>query len=169
MRYTFCVLQVVLLSHSSQATRLTPSCRCLSYRPCWPSASEFRHLESQLSSPLIKPTPPASACYPTSNPSANCSAIQEHLTDALWRSNLPGSMQCINFESYIFKNGTIDACYYNTTLGYPCDQGNIPILGVNVQRVSDIQAAVKFATQHNLRLIVKNTGYVSILVDVFGN
>jgi hypothetical protein len=78
-------------------------------------------------------------------------------------------MQCINFESYIFENGTIDACYYNTTLRYPCDQGNIPILGVNVQQISDIQAAVRFAKQHNLRLIVKNTGYISILVGVFGN
>ena len=70
----------------------------------------------------------------------------------------------LNFESHVFENGTIDACYYNTSLGYPCDQGNIPVLGVEAKEISDIQAAVKFAKQHNLKLIVKNTGYVYILI-----
>jgi len=64
-----------------------------------------------------------------------------------------------NYERYIFLNGTISACYANTTLGFPCEQGNIPPLGVNATRVEDIQAAVKFARQHNLRLVVKNTGH----------
>lgn len=140
----------------------TPRCRCLSYQPCWPSASDFAQLETQLSLPLIKPVPPASACYPPSDPSGNCTAVQEHLTDGTWRSNLPGALLNLNFESYVFENGTIDACYYNTSLGYPCDQGNIPVLGVEAKEISDIQATVKFTKRYNLRLIVKNTGYVYI-------
>ena len=152
------LLLSVLLSPSS--AKQASFCRCLSYQLCWPSTSDFAQLESQLSLPLIKPIPPASACYPPTHPSGNCTAVQEHLTDAAWRSNLPGAMQMLNFESYVFKNGTIDACYYNTSLGYPCHQGNIPILGVEARKVSDIQATVKFAKEHNLRLIVKNTGYV---------
>ena len=159
------LLLSVLLSSSS--AKQTSSCRCLSYQSCWPSTSDFAQLESQLSLPLIKPTPPASACYPPSHPSGNCTAVQEHLTDATWRSNLPGAMQMLNFESYVFKNGTIDACYYNTSLGYPCHQGNIPVLGVEAHKVSDIQAAVKFSKQHNLRIIVKNTGYVRTLLSCF--
>ncbi|KAF8343329.1 FAD-binding domain-containing protein [Amanita rubescens] len=157
MAYAVWLLLSILLSHGS--AKHPPSCRCLSYQPCWPSTSDFAQLESQLSVPLIKPIPPASACYPPSHPSGNCAAVQEHLTDATWRSNLPGAMQILNFESYVFKNGTIDACYYNTTLGYPCEQGNIPILGVEAQKVSDIQAAVRFAKKHNLKLIIKNTGH----------
>ncbi|KAK2460205.1 hypothetical protein APHAL10511_007796 [Amanita phalloides] len=155
MRRLLWLLLSTLLPHSSGRQ----SCRCLSYQPCWPSASEFTQLQSQLSKPLIKPTPPASACYPPSHPSGNCASVQDHLTDGSWRSNLPGSMQSLNFESFIFKNGTIDTCYYNTTLGVPCHQGNIPILGVEVHNVGDVQAAVKFAKQHNLKLIIKNTGH----------
>ena len=140
----------------------TPRCRCLSYQPCWPSASDFAQLETQLSLPLIKPVPPASACYPPSDPSGNCTAVQEHLTDGTWRSNLPGALLNLNFESYVFENGTIDACYYNASLGYPCDPGNIPVLGVEAKEISDIQATVKFTKRYNLRLIVKNTGYIYI-------
>ena len=159
------LLLPVLLSPSS--AKQASSCRCLSYQPCWPSTSDFAQLESQLSLPLIKPAPPASACYPLTHPFGNCTAVQEHLTDAVWRSNLPGAMQTLNFESYVFKNGTIDACYYNTSLKYPCHQGNIPILGVEAQKVSDIQATVKFVKKHNLRLIIKNTGYVRTLLNYF--
>jgi hypothetical protein len=67
-------------------------------------------------------------------------------------------MQSPNFESFIFNNGSISACYLNTTLGVPCQQGSVPIIGVDARSVSDIQAAVKFAANHNLRLAVKNTG-----------
>ncbi|KAK2462839.1 hypothetical protein APHAL10511_005151 [Amanita phalloides] len=148
-----------LLSFYLPLGSATSTCKCLSYEPCWPSASEFSQLTSQLSQPLIYPKPPASACYPPSQPSGNCTAALSHLDDGNWRSNLPGAMQNINFESYTFKNGTIDACYYNHTLGYPCEQGNIATVGVNVAKVSDIQAAVKFAGKHNLRLVVKNTGH----------
>ena len=138
-----------------------PTCKCLSYETCWPSASEFSLLASQLSQPLIKPVPFASACYPPSHPSGNCTNVLTHLADGRYRSKIPGAMEAINFETFIFENGTIDACYYNTTLGFPCEQGNIPVLGVEAREVSDIQAGVKFAAKHNLRLVIKNTGWAA--------
>ena len=68
-------------------------------------------------------------------------------------------MQYTNFEAYLFQNGTIDACYLNVTLGIPCKQGSIPPIGVDVRTAENAQAAVKFANQKNLRLVVKNTGH----------
>lgn len=67
-------------------------------------------------------------------------------------------MQNVNYEAYIFSNGTIDACYLNTTLGAPCGQGSISVVGVDARTVEDVQAAVRFAAHYNLRLVVKNTG-----------
>ncbi|KAM6495416.1 hypothetical protein JOM56_008122 [Amanita muscaria] len=119
-------------------------CKCLSFQSCWPSPSEFSELSSQLSQPLIHPTPPASACYPPSNPSGNCTDVISHLPDG---------------RSFTFDNGTIDACYYDFTLGFPCDQGNIPIIGVDARTIADVQAAVGFVSKHDLRLVVKNTGH----------
>ncbi|KAM6492235.1 hypothetical protein JOM56_011959 [Amanita muscaria] len=137
-----------------------PSCKCLSFQPCWPSSSSFSQLASQLSQPLINPIPPASACYPPFNPSSgSCLAVQSHLHDDAWRTNLPGAMISINFESYTFENGTIDACYYNVLSGVLCHQGSIPVIGVDARSVSDIQAAVNFAAKGYLRLVVKNTGH----------
>jgi len=44
-------------------------------------------------------------------------------------------MQNTNFEAYMFQNGTIEACYLNVTLGFPCMQGSIPPIGVDVRTV----------------------------------
>jgi hypothetical protein len=135
-----------------------PSCRCLYGESCWPSSQEFSALSANLSQPLIHPVPPASPCYPLGHPSGNCSLVQTLSTDAIWRSDQAGAYENTNFEAYYAQNGSINACYLNTTLGQPCQQGSIPPIGVDARTVEDIQAAVKFASQHNLKIVVKNTG-----------
>lgn len=132
-------------------------CRCLYGEPCWPSQQEFDQLASQVSQPLIHPIPPAGPCYASSN-SSECTAAIQGWFDGNWRSNQSGAMQNVNYEAYIFSNGTIDACYLNTTLGAPCGQGSISVVGVDARTVEDVQAAVRFAAHYNLRLVVKNTG-----------
>jgi len=59
----------------------------------------------------------------------------------------------------MFKNGTIDACFLSTSLGIPCNQGSVPIIGVNATTPEDVQAIVQFAVQYDLKLVVKNAGY----------
>ncbi|KAF9467715.1 hypothetical protein BDZ94DRAFT_1248856 [Collybia nuda] len=141
------------------SVRSQTSCRCLAGDQCWPSDSDFSILAGQVSQPLLYPKPPAAACYPTSKPSGNCSEVTDNARNGNWRSGQPGSMQSPNFETYIHGNGTIDACYVNVTLGYKCKQGSVPVTGVDAHTISDVQAAVKFASQHNLRLVIKNTGH----------
>ncbi|KAM6497608.1 FAD binding domain containing protein [Amanita muscaria] len=153
------IVTLLLFACSAQAA----SCKCFSFQPCWPSPSDFSKLElaSQLSQPLIVPIPAASACYLPFN--SYCIDVQSHLHDGPWRSDLPGTMQVINFENYMLENGTTDACYYNVQLGVPCHQGNIPVVGVDARNVGDVQAAVNFTAKHYLRLVIKNTGH-----DVLG-
>ncbi|KAF5371347.1 hypothetical protein D9758_004186 [Tetrapyrgos nigripes] len=136
-----------------------PRCRCLYGDSCWPTEEEFTQLQSKLSQPLIRPVPPESACYPKSNPSGNCTDVQANAFDGRWRSDQAGSMQSTNFETFISPNGTIEACYLDATLGFPCQQGSVPPIGVDARRVEDVQAAVKFAADHDLRLVVKSTGH----------
>ncbi|KLJ08066.1 hypothetical protein EMPG_16486 [Blastomyces silverae] len=40
-----------------------------------------------------------------------------------------------------------------------CYQGNVPDYYIDVRKVSDIQAGLKFAEAHNIPLVVKNTGH----------
>jgi hypothetical protein len=84
--------------------------------------------------------------------------VLENWYDGNWRSSIPGSMEGTNFETFMFRNGTIDACYLNTTITGVCGQGSVPVIGVDARSVEDIQAAVTFAVQQNLKLVVKNTG-----------
>ena len=135
------------------------TCRCLYGESCWPNEYEFAKLAIQLSKPILRPVPPASACYLTSAPAGSCSAVIANFTNSQWRSDQPGALQNINFESFISHDGTISACYLDTTLGIPCRQGSIPPVGVDARSESDVQAAVKFAKQHNLKLVVKGTGH----------
>ena len=135
----------------------TTSCRCLYGQSCWPSQDDFAQLASQVSQPLVTPSPPAKPCYVDSQ-SADCTVVHNGWLDGNWRADQPGAMEASNFETYIFPNGTIEACYLNTTLGVPCGQGSVSPIGVDARTVEDVQAAIKFATEHNLRLAVKNTG-----------
>ena len=131
-------------------------CRCTYGSKCWPSDSEFQTLAAQVSQPLIHPAPAATPCY---NPaSGNCSDVRAHWYNGVWRSDQPGAAQHPNWATYTFSNGTTQACYLNTTLGVPCQQGSVPVIGVDARTPKDIQAAVKFAARHNLRLVIKNTG-----------
>jgi len=144
------------------------NCRCTFGSQCWPSDSDFQTLASQVSQPLVHPAPPATPCY--NSAAGNCSDVRAGWFNGAWRSDQSGAAEHTNWETYTFTNGTIQACYLNTTLGVPCQQGGVPVIGVDARTPNDIQAAVNFAAKHNLRLVIKNTGWVSDFSSLeFGN
>ena len=148
---------LILLALSQATIAAQTRCRCLYGDPCWPSQSAFTQLSSQVSQPLVHPIPPAQPCHTSVN-SSQCADAVAGWHDGNWRANQTGAMQSPNFETFTFVSGTIEACYLDTTLGVPCGQGSVSVIGVDARSVADVQAAVKFAATHNLRLAVKNTG-----------
>ncbi|KAL0946201.1 hypothetical protein HGRIS_012461 [Hohenbuehelia grisea] len=150
------ILQSVLLASLALAQ---PRCKCTFGKTCWPGEKAFNKLASQVSQPLVHPVPPESACYPANNPADNCTDVTAHSREGNWRAEFPGSMQTPYWETYTFPNGTISACYLDTTLGFSCQQGSVPVIGVDARSEKDVQTAVKFAAKNNLRLVVKNTGH----------
>jgi len=149
-------LLTIALSLASVSSKPTQNCRCTSGSACWPSDSEFQTLASKVSQSLIHPVPPATPCY--NSAAGNCTDVQAGWGNGVWRSDQPGAAQFTNYETYTFPNGTIQGCYLNTTLGFPCQQGNVPVIGVDARTPGDIQEAVEFAVKYNLRLVIKNTG-----------
>ncbi|KAI0371891.1 FAD-binding domain-containing protein [Pilatotrama ljubarskyi] len=146
--------------NDSQPDVQQPHCRCLHGDPCWPSADEFAQLSSELSTPLIRPHPLAQPCYlesslvSSSRDSYACSDVLTHWEDGY------GAMQAPNFEAFMTAQDELEACFLNISLGSGrCAQGSVPVVGVEARSVADIQAAVRFAARHNLRLVVKNTGH----------
>jgi len=150
----------------SLASVSAQNCRCTSGSRCWPSDSEFKALASKVSQPLIHPIPPATPCYDSA--AGNCTDVIANWHNSIWRSDQPGAAEFTNYETYTFENGTIQGCYLNTTLGVPCRQGNVPVIGVDARTPEDIQEAVRFAGKHNLRLVIKNTGYLPPSFTQFG-
>jgi hypothetical protein len=53
------------------------------------------------------------------------------------------------------------SCYPSNadTCTATCDQGIVPTYVIKATKVSHIQAGVRFAKRHNLRLIIRNTGH----------
>lgn len=62
----------------------------------------------------------------------------------------------INFETSASTNQT---CYITTPQSSPCGQGSVPVYAVAVTSAEQIQKAVNFARERNLRLVIKNSGH----------
>ncbi|TFY77864.1 hypothetical protein EWM64_g6152 [Hericium alpestre] len=154
---SYSLLGLALASAASASRK----CRCLSTDPCFPSRSQWNTFARSLSQPLIaNQRPLASPCYPTSqdySPSACAAATTGHLDDDFLATS-SNALQYTNFES-VLTNTSIQGCGFDVAPNSTCFQGRVPTYSINATTVADVQSAVRFAAQHNLRLVVKNTGH----------
>ncbi|PPQ98779.1 hypothetical protein CVT24_003337 [Panaeolus cyanescens] len=142
------------------------TCKCLPGKSCFPSQAVISAFEKKLSHPLIHPRPIASVCFPD-DPSFNqatCDSVKANWHNGAFRTSIPQAAQFLNWESLI-NSTAVDQCDPFGNVGNPsdiCFQGRVPWGVVNVTTVADIQNTVRFASEHNLKLIVKNTGHESL-------
>ncbi|KAF9291710.1 hypothetical protein BGZ68_002734 [Mortierella alpina] len=129
------------------------SCRCLPSQPCWPSEAAWSSLNQAVGGRLVTTKPAAFSCHDPHYDSTACHQIEKGYFDVLWRQEQPGAMQRANWEVF----GSRGCQGLNRTT--PCFQGAVPLYSVNVTNVEDIQTAVRFASQHNIRLVIRNTGH----------
>ncbi|OHW96854.1 FAD binding domain-containing protein [Colletotrichum incanum] len=138
-------------------------CKCSPSDSCWPSSSEWDSFNRTISGQLIHAVPPGSVCYP-SKPNydkESCDIVLSSWTSSVFHSSDPVS------ASSAWSNSTCVPIYPNGTRvnGDPdagkrgCSLGALPPYVVNVTDASQVQQAVKFAKQRNLRVVIKNTGH----------
>ncbi|KAL0256807.1 hypothetical protein SLS55_009204 [Diplodia seriata] len=142
--------------------------------PCWPSDSAWASLNATVSGRLIRTQLPASVCYSSEanyDPEA-CEALMSSWTTSAFHSNdpasVPGPQAADNSCNPIYPNGTSVAGDPNAG-SKGCSIGNYPPYVVNATEAGHVQAAVKFAIDHNLRLNVKNTGHSSYRAVAHGS
>ncbi|TBU48310.1 hypothetical protein BD309DRAFT_321968 [Dichomitus squalens] len=88
------------------------TCRCLFGSILLARRDRFSSsLQSQISQPLLRPLPPAFPCYPTSDPSGDCTDVHRLWSVASFRANESGAMQGANFETFVLTNSTLSACF----------------------------------------------------------
>jgi hypothetical protein len=149
---------------SIAASLAAKHCKCLPGDSCFPSEAQLNAFSGTLSHPLVSKLRPLGApCYPntTEFSSIACSNIKTSEPDATFRANQFNALQYENAEYIINPDGTFEGCPFDPQPGDVCHQGRVPSYAVNASTVSDIQKTVQFATQHNLHLVVKNTGFVT--------
>ncbi|KAF7525631.1 hypothetical protein G7054_g11009 [Neopestalotiopsis clavispora] len=125
----------------------------------WPAVAEWAQLNDTLQGSLLHPSPIAAVCY--DGPSRNatqCNILLRLAAISRFYLDDPLSVMTAWTEG--------DTCYATAnSTGLNCTQGGFPEYVVNVTNVKQIQAshpsraAVNFARNKNLRLVIKNSGH----------
>ncbi|KAK7448042.1 hypothetical protein VKT23_013799 [Stygiomarasmius scandens] len=119
-------------------------------------------LAKKLSQPLISNQRPlASVCYPSSPDfsSERCPIAVQNSTQILFIVSSTNAIDYANWEGLVTENGEVQQCVFNPASNATCFQGRVPSYVVTANTVEDIQHTIGFASDHNLHLVVKNTGH----------
>ena len=132
------------------------SCRCTPDQPCWPKDDDWAALNSTIEGNLATLKPLAYPCHSPNFNAAECAYIQSNAHNSSYRALQPGAMQYENWGSDPARG---EQCYVASPRFLPCGQGRIPLYSAAVKTARHIQAVVKFAAKHNVKLAIKNTGH----------
>ncbi|KAF5514854.1 putative FAD-linked oxidoreductase [Colletotrichum fructicola] len=156
-------VKFVVASFALAGGTLANTCKCTSSDTCWPSLSEWESFNQTISGKLIRTVPLASVCY-KSEPNYNedsCNIVLSNWTT--WElhssdpTSVPSSPSLKGCEP-IYSNGT--SINGDPDAGIKgCSSGFLPPYVVNATDSGDIQRALAFAKDRNLRLAIKNTGH----------
>ncbi|KAI6093178.1 FAD binding domain protein [Hypoxylon rubiginosum] len=122
----------------------------------WPSERTWRLFNILLGDALIETVPYASSCYDSfgNYDAAKCSFITNNWINAsIYHTEDPTSVNAVLFQG--------STCMPPALLPseVECLTGGYPAYSVAVRNVAQIQLAVNFARNSNLRLVIKNTGH----------
>ncbi len=115
-----------------------PICRCTPNQPCWPSQSEWQRFGASLRGKLIQPQSPLAPCR-TDATSESCLAAISASKNPFYLQDQAG--------------GTESAGWLGAWSAAPS------AYAVAAENAADVAAAVNFARDHRLRLVIKGTGH----------
>jgi len=127
----------------------TPRCRAWPGSNDWPSAFEWTLLNATLDGKLLQPAPLTASCYRNhaNYNAARCNYILTNATSDDFLINDP-----VNVLTHWTQGNT---CLPAVNATGTCSQGGFPVYVVNATTVKHVQAAVNFARNKNLRLVIK--------------
>ncbi|OOG00530.1 hypothetical protein ASPCADRAFT_39217 [Aspergillus carbonarius ITEM 5010] len=145
------LLKTLLLLAGAQSA--FAKCKCTPTDDCWPSVDAWTALNSSVNGKLARNEPIARPCYHGPGYSSElCQSISSNWTSNVYQATFPIGYSYPLVESCPPVNATV--------AGYPqCDLGNYPVYTVMATTAADVAAGIKFASDHNVRLVIKNTGH----------
>ncbi|KAF5704606.1 isoamyl alcohol oxidase [Fusarium mundagurra] len=139
----FCLPALAVAGSFVTPRHAEDQCRGTIGESCWPSTKTWGSLNSTVDGHLIRYIPPGAICY-KSHPSYN-----------------PSTHRMANAGcTPVYENGA--SIYGDVKAGERgCSNGVLPTYVVNATTVEHVTAALEFAGEHNIRLVIKNTGHAS--------
>jgi FAD/FMN-containing dehydrogenase len=131
------IVPVPLQAASSTSTN-TAARRVRPSDPSWPDAASWERLKEEVGGQLIKVISPLAACDAASD-SAACQKIIQDLKNPYFIGDQPGGTQ---------SSGWVDAW-----------DAALSVYAVAARSTADVVAAVNFARENNLRLVIKGGGH----------
>ncbi|PHH93046.1 hypothetical protein CDD83_1748 [Cordyceps sp. RAO-2017] len=126
-------------------------CKAFPGSRAWPSRSVWQGLNEKLGGRLLAPPPPGAVCHPgqaTYNPD-QCPNVQR-----LWPTF---EFHAQNPVSIVWNQWNNFSCLPDPKA--PCDGRRYPPYVVDASSAKHVKLGVDFARKHNVRLVVKGTGY----------
>ncbi|KAI1354026.1 hypothetical protein F5Y01DRAFT_302953 [Xylaria sp. FL0043] len=149
---------IISKRYKETITNAYAHCRSIPGDPSWPSDNIWASLNSTVNGRLIASIPIASPCHRSLNGRTNplfdeyeCAALRENWFSP--ETHLPSSSSPM---AYPFSNNSCNPFLDSTT---PCTLDSHPIYTINATNSRHFQAAVRFARDHNVRLVIRNTGH----------
>jgi hypothetical protein len=130
------------------------NCRCFPGDTCWPSEAAWNELNNTLAGRLIPTIPIASVCHnsPFGQYDAEACADLKSIWDFPQTHYETSSSPMAPF----FANLSCDPF---TPPEAQCVVGSYVQYAVNVSSIDHIKTALAFVQQHNIRLVIRNTGH----------
>jgi hypothetical protein len=137
-------------NQSSPSPSASSPCRPSPSDASWPTTQEWAALNATVGGRLLRPDPPGIVCYPSAAASYNASACDffvNHTANTRFWPEQP----LLGMVEWAAGG----ACEAGVTPKGECGRGGLPEYVVNASSVADVQAAVNFAREKGVRLVVK--------------
>lgn len=135
------------------------SCRSIPGDESWPKQTDWGRLNQTVDGRLIATIPIAAICHETFSSTEDISIYNKEDCDALrnvWffpETHIPSPSSPM---SYPFTN---DSCNPFQDPDTPCTIGYHPAYTINATSPNHIQEAIRFTSENNIRLVIRNTGH----------
>ncbi|KAH8194403.1 hypothetical protein TruAng_011436 [Truncatella angustata] len=128
-------------------------CKAFPGDAAWPSEQEWDDLDARLNGALIPTIPIAAACYRSWGvfDKEKCDIVTTNFSNPYLHEADPTSVMWPLWQGR--------SCLPSNDTNGTCTLGGYPAYVVNVSSVAQIQLALNFARDSNVRLVIKNTGH----------
>ena len=135
---------------------LGQNCRCGPEDSCWPSKQDWDNLNSTVGGHLVKTVPLGAVCrYSFGNVSYYDATACAKLK-ASWNLVDPHLLSSSSMMQQLWVNASCDPFDPPSTA---CLVDGYVLYTINVTQQSDVKAGLRFVQDHNIRLVVRNTGH----------